>query len=47
MMWTEIGSWLLTITSYNNASVGSGTIVNQVIQTYKDFNQVASSEQQH
>lgn len=43
----HVRGMVLTITSYDNASVGSGTIVNQVIQTYNDFNQVASSEQQH
>ena len=43
----HVRGMVLTITSYDNASPGSGTIVNQVILTYNDFNQVESSEQQH
>jgi len=43
----EVRSLRETLTSYDNASVGSGNIVNEVKWTYNDFLQVTKSQQSH
>ncbi|MCX6908425.1 MAG: RHS repeat-associated core domain-containing protein [Verrucomicrobia bacterium] len=43
----EVRGMLSKITSYDNAVVGSGSIVNEVAMTYNDFAQLASDKQAH
>ena len=35
------------LTSYNNATTGSGNIVNDVVFTYNEFGQVTEDAQSH
>ncbi|WP_428938181.1 hypothetical protein [Fontivita pretiosa] len=42
------GTWLLdSVSSYDNATVGSGTILNQVVRRHSDFNQLKQEFQEH
>jgi YD repeat-containing protein len=43
----EIRGMVSTITSYDNATVGSGTVVNQVQLTYNTFGQLIEDDQSH
>jgi hypothetical protein len=43
----EVRGMVQTVTSYNNATPGSGTVVNQVQLTYNTFSQLAIEYQSH
>ena len=43
----EVRGMVQTVTSYNNATVGSGTVLNQMQLTYNTFNQLVEEQQDH
>ena len=43
----EVRGMLTQATSYNNAAVGSGTVVNDVLLTYNGFGKLSADYQAH
>ncbi|HVS71952.1 MAG TPA: hypothetical protein VHQ47_11910 [Phycisphaerae bacterium] len=43
----EVRGMLATLTSYDNATPGSGTALNQIAFTYNNFSQLTEEEQEH